>query len=79
MKIKDIIYDFIAITQDYCGFHYTANAYRKRRDLSNFRTWFYILTFPFILATYLIISIATWKRHKPNCDCKDWLELRRLQ
>jgi len=75
MTLKQKIYNFLAIINDYKGLHWSANAYRNDDESIIYAT-FDLLTVWIFPIGVLFTLIATKRFHSPNCDCESMQCLR---
>lgn len=76
MTLKQKVYDFLAVIDDYKGLHYTAKSYREGNEniIWTIIDLLFIWTFPIGVIT---MFIYTGRFHKPNCDCNSMKRLKK--
>ena len=77
MILKQKIYNFLAIANDYQGLHTMADSYRNGTEKVTYAT-FDLLTLGTFPLGVLIMFIHTGRFHKPNCDCDRMKKLKKL-
>ena len=74
--MKQKIYNFLAVIDDYKGLHFTANDYRNGSENIIWVTVDLLFIWSFPIGV-IMAFIRTGRFHKPNCDCDSMKRLKK--
>lgn len=77
MKLKRTLYNFLADSQDVCGYHWTARRLRVEEDIHPIEVFFMVVFIAFLWITMTInfvFKVGGVRKHNVPCKCKDYIE-----